>query len=121
MFNCGTCDFKTVNEEIYKMHLSDHKETPRTISNHQAPTTAVKSKSKLKKSIPRSDQESSAHSSASDSPSEPRSVGDVGPESPVMQLARGILGQDATNNSQFNGLNTPSSPPSVAVWSNVFC
>lgn len=78
--SCSVCGFKTVNEDIFRTHMTEHQNLgPGTRVKHPVPRQNRRS---------RSDGESSPCSSSSLSPPPLSSS----PESPIMHLARGIAG-----------------------------
>ena len=94
MFTCveKKCGFKTVNEEIFRTHMTEHQ---KLASAEIEPNSAS-----IRVRHPRSDGESSSSTcSSSLSPATPPLLCSSGPESPVMQLARGILGSSSSVSS----------------------
>ena len=92
MFTCPTCGFKTVNEEIFRTHRTEHEK----LDAAEIEPTSVS----FRVRHPRSDGESTTSSSSSLSPPTPSLSS--GPESPVLsvvQLAKGILGSSASMSS----------------------
>lgn len=111
MFSCFSCCFKTVNEDIYRLHQVEHSSATAKLRKNSPPS--------------RSDQDSSTRSSSCDSPSssgcgfEQLSAGTLGNENSFLQLAlaRGILGGQEIGGAPGPGLPIDMNAPSSSLFS----
>lgn len=115
MFTCDVCGFKTVNQDIYQTHISDHKvsNTGAIISQKKAVSLKNGKNSQNQHSDASSGSEASSSSSgvSSGPPSNKITtliLANNGPDSPIFQFAQSIMGTNVNDLNQEDSICAPS-------------